>query len=113
MVQDINIRVKPSQLEALLTVVNFEDDRAPRLTQLTPEIKAAVSILVPLSRKLKTKLWQWQQRDNASKKYKLKFSYHQAYALYSYLHNSVESIPLGYERTACYTIHHDLNQLLR
>jgi hypothetical protein len=113
MVPDISIRIKTSQLEALLTVLNFENDRKTKLANLEPPIRAAVSILVPLSRKLTTKLHNLQKKDNASKQYKLTFDYHQAYALYSYLHNCVEAIPYGYERTACYSIHMDLNQLLQ
>lgn len=111
MVPDINLKLKPSILEGVLSI--FDIEKPKNVVLLEPHIRAAVSVIIPLLRKLTKKLHQWQKRDNASKKYKLTLAYHEAYALYNYIHNYIGYMPMGYERNACNIVHDDLNQLLQ
>ena len=112
MIPDIEIRIKPSVLEGVLFLLDL-----PKGTvydgNKSPEIKSALSVLYPLSRKLHNKLHQWQRRDNASKRYRLKIAYYEAYTLYNYIHYGIGRMPYGFERNACAIVHDELNQQLQ
>lgn len=111
MIPDISIKLKPSVLDGVLFLLDQPAFKKPG--QLQPQYRAMVSILIPLSRKLQTKRHEWSKRDNASKKYKLKFTYHEAYALFFYIHAMREDMDYGQERNACNMVHDDLRQELQ
>ena len=113
MIPNISIKIKPSILDGVLFLFDQDAFKKPSV-HLKPPLRAMASILFPLSRKLILKQHEWKQRDVGSKAYKLKMSYHEAYALYSYIHGMRETIPLdSYERNACNMIHATLNQELQ
>lgn len=109
---DVSFKLKPSALVALCDTFPRDEREWPNLIAGSKEQKNLTSVLMPLSRKLITKSYNWTNKDNASKKYKLTLAYHEAHALELWLSYTYVNMPMGYERVTCHDLYNQLNQLI-
>jgi DNA repair photolyase len=116
MIAPVIIHVTTMQLDSILGAMAFENMNKYGAGDL-PEQRMLRSILEPLSRKLKTKLENWEYKEahrlNDSKKgkvYKVTLKYHEAYAWQKFLRANIAYLECDYAINSAWALSDILHQ---